>query len=130
METIDQAELHARMKAQFVERDDIAFVCPMCGTVQSMRTLRCAGVADDQLERYIGFSCVGRFTGKGSPPAKAADRDFQGCNWTLGGLLRLHELEVRLPGNDRPQATFAIASPEAAQALAARGGRLAEVAHG
>lgn len=43
-------------------------------------------------------------TGKPSPAGP-------GCNWTLGGLLRIHELEVQtVPW-------FRVASPEEAQAL-------------
>ena len=59
------------------------FVCPMCNTVQSAEDLVKAGAPDDDdLNGYVGFSCIGRFD------------DKQGCNWTLGGLFRFHKLEI------------------------------------
>lgn len=39
----------------------------------------------------LGFSCVGRFTQAGPPRRKP---DGRPCNWTLGGLFKLHTLEV------------------------------------
>ena len=66
---VSVADFHARMKAQGVEpnREDVAFVCPMCGTVQSMRSLIAAGVPAEKAENYIGFSCEGRWTDAGPP---------------------------------------------------------------
>lgn len=59
VETITIPELHTRMKAQDVSaREHVAFVCPLCATVQSMALLAQAGVPADKLENQIGFSCV------------------------------------------------------------------------
>lgn len=58
------------------------FVCPRCKTAQSAEDLVNAGVSKDDVEKYIGFSCIGRFD------------EAKGCNWTLGGLFQLHELEI------------------------------------
>ena len=60
--TITVVEAHERMKAQGVDRADIAFVCPVCGTVQSMRSLIAAGAPPEKAETYVGFSCEGRFS--------------------------------------------------------------------
>jgi len=67
------------------------FKCPRCGEVQSAEDLVAAGVDKDDVQKYMGFSCIGRFT------------DDKGCDWTLGGLFRLHELEiVDEEGNHHP----------------------------
>jgi len=115
------AELHAAFRAQGVpSREDIAVRCPMCRTVQSLRSLVAAGAGEsaDQVERFIGFSCVGRFSNAGSPPA-SGDSGGKGCNWTLGGLFKTHKLVVvDEDGKEHPY--FEPATPEEAQALAAK----------
>ena len=70
------------------------FICPMCGTVQNMVDLIMAGAGkgEDEVSKYIGFSCLGRFTHHKPPPKEKGTQG--GCNWTLGGLFQLHELEV------------------------------------
>lgn len=88
-------EFHAELKGQGVpSHEDFAFRCPMCGTVQSARSLIAAGAGAsfDEVERFLGWSCVGRWTNAGPPAAKAAPG--KGCDWTLGGLFRLHKLVV------------------------------------
>lgn len=130
VETIELDEFHARLKAQGVaDRLDLAFRCPMCTTVQSMRTLIAAeaGATAAEVERFVGFACVGRWTGAGSPDPKQPAG--QGCNWTLGGLFQTHRLQVVTDEGLRP--TFEVATAEEASELAARAGQLAEVpAHG
>lgn len=90
-------------------------MCVICGTVQSMHTLieAGAGKTEDDVEKYLGFSCVGRFMGRGGH--KKGDPPGKGCDWTLGGLFRLHKLEVESEGKWHPR--FEVASPEQAQAL-------------
>ena len=98
------------------------FVCPMCGTVQSIQQLLdaviAAGGKKDDVHGYIGYSCIGRFTGQRDAGISAKNRGEkwdQGCNWTLGGLLHCHELEVVLPdGSRRP--TFELAEIETVEA--------------
>jgi len=116
IETIPRAEFLGRIAAQGVSRrSHAAFRCPMCKTVQSIASLTRAGVSEEKAETYIGFSCIGRFTGAGSPRNQP---DGEPCNWTLGGLLRLHEMEVvDRGGNAHP--FFAVATAEEAQALEA-----------
>lgn len=108
-------ELHAAFAAQKVSgKEHLAFVCPMCATVQSARDLINAGAGNtlSDVEKYLGFSCVGRFTGAASPRKKP---DGRPCNWTLGGLLNLHELEVTTP-DGVVHKSFDVATPEQAQA--------------
>lgn len=123
-ERITVEEAHARMKAQGVRaREHVAFVCPICGTVQSMASLIEAGAPKDKAETYVGFSCEGRFRDAGPWPsdkdrsAKAmARRAIRGCDWTLGGLFRIHKLTVVTADGEQP--SFEIASPAQAAALA------------
>lgn len=110
---------HAEIKAQGVGcSEDVAFVCPLCKQVQSARDLIQAGAGRtfEDVEKYIGFSCVGRFTGAGSPRKSP---DGKPCNWTLGGLFKVHTLEVETPDGKR-HPCFALATPEQARAHAAR----------
>lgn len=85
MKTITVEDFKKEFEKQGRERrEDITFKCPRCGTVQSAQELIDAGAGDDfeSVQGYLGFSCVGRFD------------DSKGCDWTLGGLLRIHTLEV------------------------------------
>lgn len=93
MQTMTIEEFRNAVKEQDVPREHFAFKCPMCGTVQSSHDLIKAGAGKDfeEVFKYLGFSCFGRFT-KAGPPRKT--NDGQPCNWTLGGLLRMHKLEV------------------------------------
>lgn len=115
-ETISIDEFRARLKAQAVSsRTHAALKCPMCATVQSLQSFICAGTDPEQAEKFIGFSCVGRVTGA---PGPRKEPDGEPCNWTLGGLLRMHDLEVvDEEGKNHPH--FVVASPEEAQALEA-----------
>lgn len=63
---------------------DWPFQCVRCGHVQTGRRLmdRYALTASVAMSR-VYFSCEGRLNG-GDP----------GCDWSLGGLLQLHTLEV------------------------------------
>lgn len=123
MEQITKEEFHARIKDQGVSaREHIALKCPICGTVQSIASLRKVGVEAARCENVIGFSCEGRFTNAGAwvsdgdtSRKAAARRKIRGCNWTLGGLFKLHKLEVLTP--EGPQPSFEVATPEEAKAL-------------
>ncbi|SEO65218.1 VVA0879 family protein [Nitrosovibrio sp. Nv6] len=113
--TMTLDEYHSALKAQGVPRDHLAMKCPICKTIQSASDLIAAGAGKnfDEVEKYLGFYCIGRFTRagghkKGVPPGR-------GCDWTLGGFLQAHELEVVTPdGVHNPR--FALATPEEAQA--------------
>ena len=114
MKTLTVEQFQAALKAQGVQRDDLALVCPMCATVQSPKDLMAAGAGStiDEVEKYLGFSCVGRWT---EAPSPRKEPDGQPCNWTLGGLFALHKLEVVTPdGKKHPR--FELATPAEAQA--------------
>jgi hypothetical protein len=76
------------------------FECPMCGTAQSAADLLATGKfvpGSGEVNKYLGFSCIGRFTGQGDAGIAAKNKGEnwdKGCNWTLGGLLRLHAVEL------------------------------------
>ena len=125
-EQITVEEFHARLKAQGVSSSNhVALVCPVCGVPQSVASLVRAGAGPERAERMIGFACEGRLTNAGPWPsskdksAKARKRRLvRGCDWTLGGLFRIHKLEVMTPdGLAHPR--FEIATPEQAKALEA-----------
>lgn len=114
MKTMKLSEFHLACKAQGVQRrEDVALVCPMCGTVQSASDLIDAGAGEDfdQVEKYLGFSCIGRFTGA---PAPRKRPDGRSCNWTLGGLFALHKLEV-ITEDGKRHPSFEPATKEQAQ---------------
>lgn len=114
MKTMTLDEFQAALKAQGVPtHHEFALVCPMCGTVQTGKDLIAAGAGKtfEEVKKYLGFSCIGRFTGAPSPRRQP---DGLPCNWTLGGLFLTHKLEVLTPdGKRHPQ--FEPATPEQAQ---------------
>lgn len=108
-------EFHAALKAQGVPIEYCAFRCPACGTIQNAQDLIDAGAGKnlDEVEKYLAFSCVGRFTHAGQPPRVKGTQT--GCDWTLGGLFRLHDLAVVTPdGVEHPR--FELCTPEEARA--------------
>ncbi|ANN78938.1 VVA0879 family protein [Bordetella flabilis] len=114
MNTMTLDEFHAACKAQAKSAEVIVFKCPMCATLQTARELIAAdaGPDFDAVERYLGFSCIGRFTGAAGPRRQP---DGLPCDWTLGGLFRTHRLEVITPdGLHHPR--FELAMLEEAQA--------------
>lgn len=126
--TLDQFKQELRGQG-VSSHEHFALRCPICETVQSARSLIAAGAGDgfDQVEKYLGFSCVGRFTNAG--PYKKSALAGNGCDWTLGGLFRLHHLEVVTPdGEHHPR--FEVASPDEAKALEAAFDRAIDAAGG
>lgn len=94
MKTLSLAEFHAAIRAQESPSvEEVGLVCPMCSTVQTARDLIHAGAGAnfEEVEKYLGFSCVGRWTDAGTPRNQP---DGKPCNWTLGGLFQTHKLEV------------------------------------
>jgi hypothetical protein len=113
MKTMTLEEFHAAIKAQQVGAEDWAFICPMCGYIQSARDLIAAGAGEDfaAVESVLAFSCVGRWTGAGTP---RGSKQPGPCNWTLGGLCHTQKLEVITPdGEHHPR--FEPATPEQAR---------------
>jgi len=93
--TLSVEEFHSVLQEQDVDdRKDLEFVCPQCGTVQSAQDLIDAGAGDsyEDVSGSVAFSCVGRWD------------EEKGCDWTLGGLLQIHELVVvDEEGNEHPR---------------------------
>ena len=56
------------------------FKCPICGGVQTLQDFIDNGV--DEPDGKFYFSCIGRWV------------QGRGCDWTLGGLFRIHKTEV------------------------------------
>lgn len=77
------------LKAQGLPKEDMAFVCPVCKTVQSARDLIAAGAGKtlEEVEPFAGVRCVGRWTGIG--PHKLDREPGWGCDWALDRLLKL-----------------------------------------
>ena len=79
------------VRSQNVAIEDVTFRCPKCNTLQSANDLIKAGAGENfgEVEEYLAFSCVGRFNSE------------KGCDWTLGGLFKIHELEVVTPNGEK-----------------------------
>jgi len=73
-------EWQSEMKRIFNSSDEVAFVCPACGRISTIKDhVDAGGVADDAPR-----GCIGRTNKKGSSNGK--DQGF-GCNWAAYGLL-------------------------------------------
>jgi hypothetical protein len=115
MKTMTMKEYHAALKAQGTNnKAEMVVICPMCDTLQTGNDLILAGAGKTfgAIEMYLGFSCVGRWTGAESPRNQP---DGKPCNWTLGGLFSTHKLEVVTPDGER-HPRFEVATPEQVQA--------------
>jgi hypothetical protein len=91
MKTMTLEDFHAALKAQGKARiEDVTFICPNCTTLQSAQDLIDAGAGKnfDEVEKYLAFSCVGRWS------------NDKGCKWTLGGLFKIHSFEVVTPDGE------------------------------
>jgi hypothetical protein len=132
-EIITMEEFRSRVRAQGVPREFWAFVCPICGTVQSAEDLCRTGAGDSfkDVTKFLGFSCVGRFKPQGKDAFTGKHIPGDGCNYTLGGLFTIHTLTV-VDDDGKEHPYFAIATPEQAQAhmreIEAADAKLLEVA--
>lgn len=76
------------------------FRCVVCGHEQSAEeVIERNPELEGSISTWIYFSCEGRFTAGG------------GCDWTLGGLLQLHTLEVEADDGEIVP-VFEFADPE------------------
>lgn len=95
VERIMLDEFRARLRAQGVPtKEDVAFKCPMCATVQTIGDMMDLGKSREDAERMIGFGCIGRITGAGPSEDGRPKPGTTGCDWSLGGLFKMHRLEV------------------------------------
>ena len=86
---------------------DWKFKCASCGHEQSMREVkeRHPTLEIDDIKRWIHFSCEGRqWVCKRQKPVV-------GCDWTLGGLFQIHNIEVITPDGEA-QPAFEFAHPD------------------
>lgn len=105
-----QDEFLAEAKARFREKArNRKFVCPMCGTVQSVQQLLDAVIASggtkDDVHRYIGFSCIGCGLTVGMSDSRP-ENDFMSTENSVttgrmdeaesGSAVRLHPVVMRL----------------------------------
>lgn len=72
-------EWQAEMETRFESKTAVAFVCPACGKVTTIKEHMEAGGRPDHAPQQ----CIGRTTGLGSKNQK--DIGY-GCNWTAFGL--------------------------------------------
>lgn len=77
---------------------DWKFRCTHCGEVQTGREFEAAEIEDPENKVY--FSCIGRWV------------DDRGCDWTLGGLFKIHKREVITDNDTIPVFLFADEDPE------------------
>ncbi len=83
MKTLTKQEYIDVIRAQGVPFNQVKFICPRCKTAQCAQDfIDTNKFTVDEVDKYLGFSCIGRWD-----PNK-------GCDWTLGGLFKIHELEV------------------------------------
>lgn len=70
------------------------FKCPMCGETQTWQDFIDNDIKEPETVFY--YSCIGRWV------------EGRGCDWTLGGLFRIHKVEViDDKGNSVPVMEFA-----------------------
>lgn len=72
------------------------FKCVNCGYAQSAEDFLKLEKPNrpEEIHKVLGFSCIGRWM----PESKGTmGNRKQPCNWTLGGLFKLHKLEVIQP---------------------------------
>ena len=86
MRTIEYKDWCNRGKELYGKGVDWKFRCPACGHIQSVRSIEknTPTITREKIESMVHFSCEGRI-----------NKNF-GCDWTLGGLLRMHELEIKM----------------------------------
>lgn len=75
---------------------DWKFICLACGNIQSIREVceRMPNLDPKEVAGWIHSGCEGRINRK------------RGCNWTLNGLLHIHELEVAVNSDHLPAFPF------------------------
>ena len=73
------AEWRAEMKEKFASSDEVAFICPACGHIATVKDhIDAGGTSSDAPQQ-----CIGRTTGNGTKNQKDLGN---GCNWAAFGL--------------------------------------------
>jgi hypothetical protein len=85
------------------------FVCPSCGQEQSFKDLRDLGVPHP--ERYMAYSCIGRFNLNVPARADEVIRPWSGATkgfgCTYSGSENRAPIKLLLPDQERPTFEFA-----------------------
>lgn len=87
-------EWQSEMIRRYPKRDNITFICPVCGYPQTVKQCEEAGLAPGE----IGFSCIGRHI-EGSMSAFGGNKKNKKtgpCNYAGGGLFALNPVTVVL----------------------------------
>lgn len=83
---IEYEDWVAEARARYNSRDEMSFVCPICGHVATVADYQEAGAH----EEAMGFSCIGRFqesTKRAFSSGSDAVKPGEGpCDYTLGGF--------------------------------------------
>lgn len=83
METMTLEQWKAKATELFgPDKKQWRFQCVRCKGTQTFQDFLDAGMEPDEANKVVFYSCIGRWV-KG-----------RGCDWTLGGLFQIHELEV------------------------------------
>lgn len=89
MLTMTKEEFNAKGRELYGELGRFwLFKCPNCGKHQRGQDFLDAGISEEEARRLTGFSCIGRV------------KPSLGCNWTLGGLFKIHKMEVVCPDGE------------------------------
>ena len=97
MKTITFEEWEAEGIRRFGEKKrNWKFICPSCKAIQCGQDFIDLGMDINEIPKYLGYSCIGRFNNKKT-----------GCDWTLGGLLQIHEIEITMDGEIHKRFEFA-----------------------
>ena len=92
----------------------IASICPRCLTIQSVYTYQLlTNLGRLSIMAAYGVECIGR------------NAEGVGCDWHLGGLLKIHEATVIRDGREWP--LFRLATRAEAEALLAHNQATAEL---
>lgn len=90
------------------DQSEWKFICPNCGHIQTAIDFHELGMPDEQINRFLGFSCIGRYIdgckgefGNGIAP----------CNYTSGGLFNIAPLTVIANGAEHHMFEFAEVKP-------------------
>lgn len=82
------------MRRRYPNRNDVAFVCPVCHHRQTVGQF-VAAAGDDGL-RMAGFACIGRLMPKDQTSEAFSGKEGP-CSYAGGGLFRLNPIVVVMP---------------------------------
>lgn len=123
MKPIDHLEWQALAAKLFGPNPkDWAFVCPVCGTRQTIRDFEeHTDLPENEIEDVIAFSCIGRWARGGcehpglGPSGRVRDdgggKAAMGCDYAGGGLFQLNPTAILFNGEIHRRFAFAESAP-------------------